>query len=160
MEPFFTATHLEGLDPESKYLMHKAKDAALHAYAPYSRFQVGAAVLLADGSVITGSNQENAAYPSSMCAERVALYAVAAHHPEAVIKKIAVVARRKGLKDLIPVTPCGSCRQVLVEFEARQSSTIEIVMQINDHKWVVSRSAEALLPFTFTKANLDHHEKK
>lgn len=160
MEHFFIANHLEDLDLESKYLVHKARDAAGHAHAPYSRFQVGTAVLLEEGTIVTGSNQENAAYPSGMCAERVALYAVAAQHPGAVIKKIAVAARRKGSKDLSPATPCGSCRQVLLEFESRQSASIEIVMQIHDHKWVVSRSAEALLPFGFTKTSLDHPEKK
>ena len=160
MEHFVIANHLEELDLESKYLVHKARDAGAHAYAPYSRFQVGAAVLLDDGTIITGTNQENAAYPSGMCAERVALYAVAAQHPEAVIKKIAVVARRKASKELTPATPCGSCRQVVVEFETRQAIPIEIVMQAQDHKWVISKSAAALLPFSFTKASLDHHEKK
>ena len=160
MEHFVTLNHIEDLDLESKYLVHKAKDTAGHAYAPYSRFQVGAAVLLEDGTIVTGSNQENAAYPSGMCAERVALYAVAAQHPEAVIKKIVVVARRKASKELLPATPCGSCRQVLVEFETRQSTPIKVVMQIEDHKWVASESAAALLPFSFTRASLEHQDKK
>ena len=78
MESFIVVDHLEDLDLESKYVAHKAKDAANHAYAPYSKFLVGAAVLLEDGSIVTGTNQENAAYPSGMCAERVALYAASA----------------------------------------------------------------------------------
>jgi homotetrameric cytidine deaminase len=82
MEKFTIVDHLEDLDLESKYLAHKAKDAASHAYAPYSKFLVGAAVLLEDGTIVTGTNQENAAYPSGMCAERVALYSVSAQFPE------------------------------------------------------------------------------
>lgn len=160
METFVLVNHLEDLDLESKYLAHKAKDAANHAYAPYSKFQVGAAVLLEDGTVVTGTNQENAAYPSGMCAERVALYAAVAQYPESKITKIAVVARRKGGKDLVPATSCGSCRQVMLEFEVRQEKPFEVIMQCQEHQWVKASSAESLLPFSFTKASLEHHEKK
>jgi len=160
MESFVIFNHLEDLDLESKYLAHKAKDAAVHAYAPYSKFQVGAAVLLEDGTIVTGTNQENAAYPSGMCAERVALYAAIAQHPESIITKIAVVARRKGGKELIPVTSCGPCRQVMLEFEIRQEKSFEVIMQSQDQKWVKALSAESLLPFSFTKASLEHPEKK
>jgi cytidine deaminase len=160
MEPFLIVNHLEDLDLESKYLAHKAKDAAAHAYAPYSKFLVGAAVLLDDGTVVTGTNQENAAYPSGMCAERVALYSAVAQHPEAVITKIAIVARRKGGKETVPATSCGPCRQVMLEIETRQEKAIEVIMQSQDHKWVKASSAESLLPFSFTRASLDHHEKK
>ena len=138
MKSFEIVSHLEDLDAESKYLAHKAKEAATHAYAPYSRFQVGAAVLLEDGAVVTGTNQENAAYPSGMCAERVALFAAIAQHPEAIITKIAIVARRKGGKELLPATSCGPCRQVMLEFELRQEKPIQVVMQTQDHTWVKS----------------------
>lgn len=160
MQTFVIVNHLEELDLESKYLTHKAKDAANHAYAPYSKFQVGAAVLLEDGTIVTGTNQENAAYPSGMCAERVALYAAIAQYPEGKIMKMAVVARRKTSKELVPATPCGPCRQVMVEFEVRQQKPLEVVMQSQDHHWVKASSAESLLPFSFTKASLEHHEKK
>jgi cytidine deaminase len=160
MDNFIIADHLEDLDSESKYLTHKAKDAASHAYAPYSRFLVGAAVLLEDGTIITGTNQENAAYPSGMCAERVALFAAAALHPEKQITKIAVIAKRKGGKEILPATSCGPCRQVMLEFEQRQEKMIEVVMQSQEHKWIKAPSAESLLPFSFTKASLEHHEKK
>jgi cytidine deaminase len=160
MKTFVLVDHLEDLDLESKYLAHKAKDAANHAYAPYSRFQVGAAVLLEDGTIVTGTNQENAAYPSGMCAERVALYSAIAQHPEAVITKIAVIARRKGSKDLVPATSCGPCRQVMLEFEVRQGKYFEVIMQNQDNQWVKTSSAESLLPFSFTRASLEHHEKK
>lgn len=160
MRPFETFSHLEEMDPESKYLAHKARDAANHAYAPYSKFLVGAAVLLEDGAIVTGTNQENAAYPSGMCAERVALYAAIAQHPEAVISKIAIVARRKSSKDLVPATACGPCRQVMLEFEGRQSKAIQVIMHNQENQWVKAASAESLLPFSFTKAHLDHHDKK
>jgi cytidine deaminase len=160
MKNFVIVDHLEDLDSESKYLTHKAKDAANHAYAPYSKFLVGAAVLLEDGTIITGTNQENAAYPSGMCAERVALYAAASLHPEKQITKMAVVARRKGGKEVLPATSCGPCRQVMLEFEQRQERKMEVIMQAQDHTWVKASSAESLLPFSFTKASLEHHEKK
>ena len=160
MKDFTLHDHLDDLDAESKYLAHKAKEAASHAYAPYSKFLVGAAVLLEDGTVVTGTNQENAAYPSGMCAERVALFAAIAMHPEAKINKIAVVAKRKGGKDLIPATSCGPCRQVMLEFETRQDKSIEIVMQSQQHKWVKASSAASLLPFSFTKESLEHGEQK
>lgn len=160
MKTFVIVDHLDDLDSESKYLVHKAKEAANHAYAPYSKFLVGAAVLLKDGSIITGTNQENAAYPSGMCAERVALYAAAAQHPEQPVVKMAVVAKRKGGKELLPATSCGPCRQVMLEFEQRQDSLMEVIMQNTDHRWVKASSAESLLPFCFTKASLEHHDKK
>ena len=156
MKDFRLVNHLEELDSESKYLAHKAKEAANHAYAPYSRFLVGAAVLLDDGKVVLGCNQENAAYPSGMCAERVALYAAASQFPENKIMKIAVVARRKNSKDLLPATSCGSCRQVMLEFEVRQQNQIEIIMLDMENRWIVAPSAASLLPFCFTKSNLEH----
>jgi cytidine deaminase len=160
MKNFVLVSHMEDLDMESKYLAHKAKDAANHAYAPYSKFHVGAAVLLENGTIVTGANQENAAFPSGMCAERVALYTAASQHPEIRITKMAVVARRKGSKELAPVTCCGSCRQAMLEYEIRQQKPFEVIMLNHDHQWVRALSAESLLPFSFTKANLEHPEKK
>jgi cytidine deaminase len=160
MKEFILYDHFEDLDAESKYLTHKAKEATSHAYAPYSKFMVGAAVLLEDETVVTGTNQENAAYPSGMCAERVALFAAIATHPNAKIKKIAVVAKRKNSKDLTPATSCGPCRQVMLEFEARQDKPIEVIMQNQQHQWLKATSAAALLPFSFSKEALEHGEKK
>lgn len=156
MSEFKVIEHLEDLDLESKYLVHKAKDATAHAYAPYSKFHVGCAILLKDGTVVTGTNQENAAYPSGMCAERVALYNMISQHEHAVITKMAVVARKKSHKELAPATSCGSCRQVMLEFEERQGQPIEIVMLNQEEKWVIAPSAHSLLPFSFTGASLDH----
>lgn len=160
MAKFQTVKHLEDLDAESKYLIHKAKDAALQAYAPYSKFHVGAALLMEDGSYMTGSNQENAAFPSGMCAERVALYAAAAANVSGKIVKIAVVAKRKGGKDLVPATSCGTCRQVMLEFETRQKSPIQVVMLDRQHNWIIAPSAESLLPYGFTKSNMEQSDNK
>ena len=148
---FFTT--LEDLDAESKYLVHKAKEASQHSYAPYSRFHVGAALLLEDGTLVMGANQENAAYPLCMCAERVALYAAVSQFPGKTIKKMAVVAQKRGHKELSNASSCGACRQVMLEFEARQGSPIEIVM-LEDNKWAVCSSASILLPLSFTSSNL------
>jgi cytidine deaminase len=148
--------HLEDLDSESKYLVHKAKEATTHAYAPYSKFFVGAALMLDDGTTIAGANQENASYPLCMCAERVALYTAATTHPERKILKLAVVAHKKNHKELVPAACCGSCRQVILEFEQRQHKPIEIIMLAPDKQWVKASSAATLLPLGFTKDSLDY----
>ena len=145
---------LDELDNESKYLIHKAKEATLHSYAPYSKFYVGAAAILNDGSVVTGSNQENASYPLCMCAERVALYTFSSLHPDKTIVKMAVVAHRKNHKELVPATTCGACRQVLIEYEQRQEKPIQIIMLGTLEKWMEFPSAESLMPFSFDKKSL------
>jgi len=155
MKPITFFDHLEDLDSESKYLVHKAKEATAHAYAPYSKFCVGAALILENGTVVTGANVENAAYPLCMCAERVALYAAASLHPNEKIVKLAVVAHKKNHKDLTPATCCGACRQVLVEFEARQNKSFEMIMLGPENKWIKCPSAGSLLPFSFSKESLD-----
>lgn len=147
--------HLEELDSESKYVVHKAKEAITHAYAPYSKFLVGAALVLEDGSFIQGSNQENASYPLCMCAERVALYSWAMHASDKKIMKLAVVAHKKNHKELSPASCCGACRQVILEFEHRQQSRIEVIMLVADKRWVKYPSAAALLPYGFTGDSLE-----
>jgi cytidine deaminase len=154
MEDFIISKSIEALDTGWRQLIQKASDATHHAYAPYSNFCVGAAVLMADGTIVTGTNQENAAYPSGMCAERVALFCVAASNTDTTILKIAVVARQKSSAQLIPVTCCGSCRQVILEFESQQEKPISILMMGTNGEWINATSAEALLPFSFGKKNL------
>lgn len=145
---------LEDLDAESKYLVHKAKDATQTSYAPYSKFHVGAALLLEDGTLVIGSNQENAAYPLCMCAERVALYAAASQFPGKVIRKMAVVAHKKNHKELSMATSCGACRQVMVEFEERQKQPMEVIMLGTENKWLKLSSAAELLPESFDGSHL------
>jgi cytidine deaminase len=147
--------HLEDLDAESKYLAHKAKEATALSYAPYSKFFVGAALILDDGTIVSGANLENAAYPLCMCAERVTLYTAATQHPEKKIIKLAVVAHKKNHKDLVPATCCGACRQVLVEFESRQNKSIELIMLGPDNKWIKAPSAASILPLGFSKESLE-----
>lgn len=145
---------IEDLDPESKYLVHKAKDATAHSYAPYSKFHVGTALMLDDGSIVTGSNQENASYPLCMCAERVALYNAATLHPNRTITKLAVVAHKKNHKELTPATSCGACAQVMLEFESRQKKAFEVIMLGPDEKWLKCSSVSEILPLGFTKESL------
>lgn len=155
MNEFAAYDNIEDLDTESKYLIHKAKEATAHSYSPYSRFCVGSALVLEDDTVVTGANQENAAYPLCMCAERVALYAAAAQFPGKRIKKLAVVAHKKNHKELIPVASCGACRQVMLEFEQRQSLPIEVIMLGPGEKWIKCPSALSLLPFGFDSKSLE-----
>jgi cytidine deaminase len=146
---------LEDLDSESKYLVHKAKEATHHSYAPYSKFHVGAALLLEDGTLVTGANQENASYPLCMCAERVALYAAAAQHPGKAIQKIAIVAHKKNHKELTPAASCGACAQVMLEFEHRQQKPFEIIILGPGEKWLKCPSATTFLPYGFTRDSLE-----
>ncbi len=154
MKGLQTFDQIDDLDAESKYLVHKAKDAAHQAYAPYSKFHVGAAIILEDDTLLTGTNHENAAYPLCMCAERVVLYAAASAHPAKKIKKMAVVAHKKNQKELTAATSCGACRQVMSEFESVQKKPIQIVMLTRESKWVIFPSASFLLPYSFNQENL------
>ncbi|MDZ7649105.1 MAG: cytidine deaminase [Cytophagales bacterium] len=155
MKGFEIFKSIDDLDTESKYLIHKAKEAAHHAYAPYSKFHVGAALLLDDGTLVTGSNQENASYPLCMCAERVALYTAVSQHAGKKIVKMAIVADKKNHKELTAAASCGACRQVMAEFEERQHKPFEIVMHHTDNQWIRCASAASLLPFVFTKESLN-----
>ncbi|MFM8741149.1 MAG: cytidine deaminase [Cytophagales bacterium] len=154
MKDFEIFHKIEELDNESKYLVHKAKEATAHAYAPYSKFEVGAAVMLDDGTVITGANQENASYPLCMCAERIALYAAVSQYPGKKITKLAVVAHKRNHKELVPATSCGACRQVMLEFEHRQNAPIQVIQLTKASEWIKSANTGSLLPFDFSGENL------
>lgn len=134
------------LPAEDQKLLKEAENAAENAYAPYSQFKVGAAVLLDNGKTITGNNQENAAYPSGLCAERVAIFYAIAQNKSAVVKAIAVSCQSNS-KD--PVTPCGACRQALAEYEQKQGKKIRIIMANPGRKVYVAQGVESLLPFMF-----------
>lgn len=135
-------------------LLQEARDACKTSYSPYSNFQVGAAVRLADNTIVRGSNQENAAYPSGLCAERVALFSIGANYQGKTIKSIAVAAKRADQEFFLPVTPCGSCRQVMLEFEQKQSDPIEFIMRSGENSWIKTKSCKVLLPFSFDKNSL------
>ena len=153
-----TTTHkaynsLEDMPESYQSLVRKAHAAMDSSYSPYSNFTVGAALQLADDTIITGSNQENASYPAGLCAERVALFAAGAIHPGKEVKVLAVVAKRRDSTEYRGAGPCGMCRQVMLEYEHKQDTPMHVIFKLND-KWVVTESAEVLLPFSFGKENL------
>lgn len=139
---------------QKKILIEEAKKAAFSAYAPYSNYQVGAAILLNNDTIITGNNQENAAYPSGLCAERTALFYANSRYPDIAVKAIAIAAYNKGSFTKDVCTPCGSCRQVLVEAENRYEQPIEIIMYGNDYIYEVD-SIRDLLPLSFGKSSME-----
>jgi cytidine deaminase len=132
-------------------LMEKAIEVRKKAYAPYSKFRVGAAILLDNGKIVLGSNQENAAYPSGLCAERVAIFQAGAIYPEATILKMAITAASDNNTTDTPVPPCGSCRQSIAEYEIRQETPIEIYFMGEIGAIYKSASLKNLLPFMFEK---------
>jgi len=130
-------------------LLEHAHQAAEKAYAPYSKFKVGAAVKLANGKIILGNNQENAAYPSGLCAERVALFYAHAEYPEVAVEAIAITAKgNKGVIDT-PLSPCGACRQVMAESEKNSNQQMRVIMQGEKGPVMVVESMKVLLPFSF-----------
>lgn len=135
-------------------LMKSAAEARSKAYAPYSKFSVGAALLLDNNEVITGSNQENASYPSGLCAERTAIYYKGAQYPDAKILKMAIIAGSKINRTTSPIPPCGACRQAIVEYEVNQKAPIEIYFMGETGKVVRSDSLANLLPLVFDKTVL------
>jgi cytidine deaminase len=130
-------------------LLAIAHEAARNAYAPYSHFKVGAAILLKNGHIISGNNQENAVYPSGLCAERVALFYAASQFSETPIAKIAITAIGTEKEVMQPVPPCGSCRQALLEYEIKFGEPIEIIMAGEKGEIYVVKSVSELLPLTF-----------
>ncbi|PKP50066.1 MAG: cytidine deaminase [Bacteroidetes bacterium HGW-Bacteroidetes-11] len=141
--------------PEAdQLLMQEAIKSAGKAYAPYSGFSVGAAVLLSSGKIITGNNQENAAYPSGLCAERVALFAASALYPDVKIDTI-VVTIKTAHKITEPVSPCGACRQVIAEYENRQNQKIKIIFSGETGKSITVDGIENLLPIIFNSRKMN-----
>lgn len=139
---------LEELPREGRALVEAAIAATATAYAPYSGFHVGAAVLLADGTVVTGSNQENAAYPSGLCAERTALFSASAQKPEQAVVALAVAGKdREGR--LAEASPCGACRQVLAEYETRYGNTVTVYTLLEGGRIRRLEGVKSLLPFLF-----------
>ena len=144
----------DAMDLSSQTLIQAAKEAAKNAYAPYSNFKVGAAVLLDNGKIIIGNNQENAAYPSGLCAERVAVFAASSQYPDAVIKAVAITAVSDSFEINTPISPCGACRQVLTEYEFKSGEDIKLILTGHVGKVLVINNVKTLLPFTFNASNL------
>lgn len=145
---------LDELPVEVKNLMEKAVQAKNNAYAPYSKFKVGAAILLENGAIVTGNNQENAAYPSGICAERVAIWKAASEFPTQKINCIAVSASSSTQITKEPVAPCGACRQTMLEYELNQENKIEVYFMGELGKVIKTNSVTDLLPIAFDKSFL------
>ena len=141
------------LDDEQRAVLTVAKEQIERSYCPYSGFHVGAGALLANGEIVRGANQENAAYPSGLCAERVALFAAGAQYPDQEVKKLAIACFTGGHFTDEPGAPCGSCRQVMLETEHRYGGKMEVLLY-GEKGTLVFESAADLLPLTFVSENL------
>jgi len=142
------------LEPDNRDLINLAREAASRAYAPYSRFRVGAALRLDNGKIITGNNQENAAYPSGLCAERVALFAASSQYPGAKVEIIAIAVDTDNHSVIQPASPCGACRQVMAETEHRQGKPIRVIFTGETGRSVTVDGMKNLLPASYTSNNL------
>ena len=141
------------LPPAEQALVQKAIDATNNSYARYSNFHVGAACLLENGNVVIGANQENAAFPSGLCAERTAIFAAQANHPDQPITTLAIAARNVNGLRKSPISPCGACRQVVLEIEDRYQRPVRILLYGTEGIYVFE-SIKDLLPFSFVDANM------
>lgn len=137
-------------------LLQAARQASQTAYAPYSNFFVGAAIQLKNGKVIMGSNQENAAYPSGLCAERTAIFAASVKYPNEEIESIAIAARPSQSQEFIAISPCGACRQVLSEYENKQKKPIRMLMEGQEKRIYIISAIEDLLPLKFSEESLNN----
>jgi len=135
-------------------LLQQAETAALKAYAPYSQFSVGAALRLETDEIVFGSNQENVAYPSGLCAERVAIFAASSVHPNVVIRTMAITAITTKFELNDPLTPCGACRQVIMEYQHKQKAPIRLILSGQGETVWIFNDASALLPFGFEADSL------
>jgi cytidine deaminase len=148
-----TVCSLDELPASLRELVQVAKNKTKDAYCPYSHYHVGAAALLADGQVVTGANQENAAYPSGMCAERTALFAANANYPDSPVKVLAIAAYTNDKFTQEAVSPCGACRQVMLETEHRFGTPIKVVLY-GEKMCYIFESAADLLPLNFVAESL------
>ncbi len=150
----FEYDSVDELPLKEQELVKNAKEAALRSYSPYSKFSVGAAILLENDEIIQGNNQENSAYPSGLCAERVAMFYANSKFPNAAVKAIVVTARTNGEFSDKPIPPCGSCRQVLLETEDRFNQPIKLILY-GEKKIRIVETIKEMLPLYFEKEMLD-----
>lgn len=149
----------EKLPPSDSELIDQAIEALKGSYAPYSDFHVGVALVLDNGEIVTGANQENAAYPSGLCAERVALFYANSKYPDSTVVSLAITVRADHFICNEPVSPCGACRQVIAETEKRQNSTIRIIMKGEKGIARIFNGIENLLPVMFHEEKLKKTKK-
>jgi cytidine deaminase len=148
---FSVYSSIAELPEEIQSLMRSAVETRKNAYAPYSKFRVGTALLLDNDNIVLGSNQENAAYPSGLCAERVAIFQSGAIYPEAKIIRMAISAASDTNETKSPIPPCGACRQSISEYEFKQGTPIEIYFMGESGEVYKSDSIKNLLPLSFDK---------
>ena len=151
---FEVIENYQALSDLEKKLFDAAMNIRKVAYAPYSEFLVGCAILLENGEIFTGSNQENAAYPSGLCAERSTIFWVGSNFPDQKIKKLFVIGAPKAATTSFPIPPCGACRQSILEYETRQKEEIEIYFSSLDGEIYKTKSIRDLLPFSFDASYL------
>lgn len=156
IEIIFKSTSFEELDSKHKKLVLNARESYTHAYAPYSGFLVGSSVLLENGEIVNASNQENVAYPSGLCAERIALFYAGSRYPDVSINAITVSATSKSFKLEGLISPCGGCRQVMAEYEEKQDSNIKVLLDCSDSILIID-SVKDLLPLLFKLPLLKRH---
>lgn len=142
------------LREKDAWLLKEARVVTEQAYAPYSNFHVGAVAMLENGEVVAGTNQENASYPVGICAERVLLGSVATLHPRIAIETIAISYNSETVKSDHPISPCGMCRQALLEYETRVKQPIRLILSGQEGKVFIIKNASQLLPFAFTSSEL------
>jgi len=145
---------LEELTNDERELLAEAKASMNKAYAPYSHFHVGAAIMLENGIILRGNNQENASYPIGLCAERVAIFAAGANYPNVKIKALAITANSDLFHVNKPITPCGACRQAIAEYEHRYHQDIRLIMSGESGKVLIANSISNLLPYQFNADDL------
>ena len=153
----YIKTDFNLLTNSDRKLILKAKNVLKSAYAPYSGFSVGASVLLDNGKIVTGNNQENVAFPSGLCAERVAIFYAKSKFPNTKINSIAVAAISKNFQIEDVVSPCGSCRQVISEYEVKQNENIRILLHQSDDSVIIIKSISDLLPLMFISEKLKNY---
>ena len=139
---------LDELEPRDRELAQAAIEAMQGSYAPYSNFNVGAAVLFEDGDIVQGSNQENAAYPSGLCAERTALFYASASRPDKAMEALAIVAGQNGNICRNPATPCGACRQVMAQYQTKSGRPMRVLLVGSGKIWRFEK-VDDLLPLIF-----------
>lgn len=142
------------LNEKDAWLLNEARNLTEQAYAPYSQFFVGAAAMLSNGEVVAGTNQENASYPVGICAERVLLGNAATLYPDVAIDTLAISYNSENIRSNHPISPCGMCRQALLEYETRLKKPIRLILGGMEGKIQIIQSASQLLPFAFTGSEL------
>lgn len=151
---YLSFTDSSELNEADALLLNEARKVTAEAYAPYSNFHVGAVALLENGEKVAGTNQENASYPVGICAERVLLGSAATLFPNVAIQTMAISYNSKEVKSDHPISPCGMCRQALLEYETRTEKPIRIILSGQEGKVYIINTVKFLLPFAFTKSEL------